>query len=75
MAAAFEVIEVIAQPGPGAGFISTSKTVAICKTAALAQTEYTNRGIAAYQAQVANPSPTLKAYTVRPIEIDLPGWV
>jgi hypothetical protein len=74
VAAVFEVIEVVViTTGNGELVHGKRRQVAICKTAAQAQTDYVNRGIAAYQEAVANPTAPLKAYVVRPYEIDLVG--
>lgn len=72
MAAAFEVIEVRVN-ALGQNPQAEKKTVAICSTVQVAQSTLITYATAAYQ-EAVNGSMTIKAYSVRPIDIELPGF-
>jgi len=69
----YEVIEVQVLRQTGNQVHATTKTVAICLNPTLAESTLISLATAAYL-EAAAGSQTIKAYSVRPLEISLPGF-
>jgi hypothetical protein len=71
----FEVIElVVANTTVNIGLSTNKKTVALCATAQLATDTLIALATEAYIAAANDPAAPVRAYSVRPLTIDLKGY-